>query len=258
MRISTGTTIRFTTLLDHAVRNVVTESLAGATVDLPPNVLAVDGYLTAAAPPSEAAGATRKLEANAGDPLRQPLPGGMVGVSAVNASGEPQALAASVSVSLPYADANGDGIVDGTSPPVRTRTLRLYWLDEAKSVWYPLPTSQVDGVQRTVSATAPRAAVFGLFGGADHNLEKAHAFPVPFRPSLHHDTITFTDIGQGSVVRIYNVNGDLVRELRDDDDDGILPWDVREEGGKKVASGVYSYIVESGGQKKRGELVIIR
>jgi hypothetical protein len=61
--------------------------------------------------------------------------------------------------------------------------------------------------------------------------------------------------------RIYNLSGDLVYE-------STIPaltnvnytyhWDMSNKAGKKVSSGMYFYIIEMGGEYKKGKVAIIR
>ena len=71
------------------------------------------------------------MKANAGSFARKLLasPASLTEfIVAVNGARFASALAQPVTVSVPYLDADGDGIVDGTG--VRASTLRLYTLDE--------------------------------------------------------------------------------------------------------------------------------
>src|SRR5262249_24114333 len=62
--------------------------------------------------------------------------------------------------------------------------------------------------------------------------------------------IEFRGLAQGSVVRIYNVHGDLVQTLRQDGSlDGFVPWNLRTKDNLDVAPGLYVFNVEAPGQK---------
>lgn len=254
--LASSTTLRFVTLMDRTVRNVVTEGAGGAVVDVPAGAFAVDGYINGAAASAGAAQATQKLLGLTGDSLRVPVAGGTAALEAFDAFGAPQAFASPVTVSLPYIDADGDGAVDGTLPAVQARTLAVHWLDEPRNVWVRL-NSSVDPASRRVTALAPHFTTFAAIGQASADLSGAHAYPSPWRASAG-GNVTFTAIGQGSEVRVYDAGGRLVRTLADHDIDGQAQWDVRDDEGSPVPSGVYYFRVIHGGEEKTGKLAVIR
>ncbi|MBI3292656.1 MAG: hypothetical protein HYZ73_07620, partial [Elusimicrobia bacterium] len=70
--------------------------------------------------------------------------------------------------------------------------------------------------------------------------------------------ITFTNLTSECTIRIYTLTGELVRELRHQ---GGLPsfrWDVTNDQGEAVVSGVYLYDIRSLNDSKQGKLMIIR
>ena len=256
---------RFLTVMDRAVENVFVDETSGARADLPAGSLAADGYMTGTSAPSSSDQATAKLATNASDPLRRPL--ATVDLKAYDAggSGQSAALGRTMTVSLPFTDAGRDGIVDGTSPPVRVRTLRVYWLDEAHNVWAPLD-STVDAASGRVTASAPRLAVFALMAQGDLDLSGAYPFPVPFTPgkaavvcgSATGDGVCFTGLPQGGVIRLYTPDGRKVRELSITDGLGQLLWDVKNSSGENVATGIYLYEISNGRSSMTGKLAVLR
>lgn len=58
-------------------------------------------------------------------------------------------------------------------------------------------------------------------------------------------------------IRIYTVDGELVRVL-DDPDGGQIHWDGKNGYGERVASGIYLYVVRSCGEKKIGKITVIK
>lgn len=93
---------------------------------------------------------------------------------------------------------------------------------------------------------------------AKTDLSAAHCYPVPFKPSLGHTKITFTNLTYSARIRIYTLSGELVRVLDKNDSGKTLDWDVRNARDSAVDSGVYLWLIESGGRKKKGKLMIIR
>ena len=87
-----------------------------------------------------------------------------------------------------------------------------------------------------------------------------HAFPIPFKPSLGQDRITFRGLTTNATIRIFTVAGQLVRTLtKSDPTTQDLVWmPVTNSAGQAVASGVYFYTVDGDGGRSSGKLMIIR
>ena len=86
------------------------------------------------------------------------------------------------------------------------------------------------------------------------DLENAHCYPVPFKPSTH-NSLTFTLLTNTAKIRIYDIAGEKVAELDETDGDNKYVWTEA----KSMASGVYFYLItHDKGQKKLNKLVIIR
>src|SRR5262245_40597143 len=84
-----------------------------------------------------------------------------------------------------------------------------------------------------------------------------HAFPVPF-VARDHTQISFTDLPGTGSIDIYTINGEKVIHLPIAPGEAIKHWPVTNDDGKKVATGVYLYIIKGGSQETTGKLVIIR
>lgn len=174
-------------------------------------------------------------------------------------------------LSMQYTDNNGDGILDGSNPPVRADTIKTWVLDEALAMWVKLPAATSDQNSRTITVPFMSPGVYALLGTVDESVKDAYAFPVPFRPGgpaagagpgqtgTETGGITFNNIPQTGKIEIYTLDGRLVRKLSIPAGLVIpkLKWDVRAAGGDRVASGVYLWRVVSGSNSKTGKLMII-
>jgi immune inhibitor A len=87
-------------------------------------------------------------------------------------------------------------------------------------------------------------------------------YPNPFNPTT---SIQFTvNCGRSSLhtsLKIYNVLGQLVRTLVDEDKTGgnyTILWDGRDEGGKTVSSGVYFYKLTVGSSSEVKKMVLLK
>jgi len=250
----------FETAMDKTEPNTFTVN--GAEVTLPANALPTDGRLDVSTTVASAAyaAATRKLQEQANDPLRAPVPGTAVDLTLYDDAGAPMdgLLNIPATVTLPYPDVDDNGLVDGTNPPIKVATLAVYVLDERRHLWERLLGSTIDTSSKTVSAPAPHFSVFALIGQMDTDLSAAYAFPVPFRASQGHNAVTFTGLGQGTRIKIYTAAGDLVRDVAVPHSLSVYEWNVANDDGVAVGSGVYYYRLESGANTKKGKLVIVR
>jgi hypothetical protein len=73
--------------------------------------------------------------------------------------------------------------------------------------------------------------------------------------------IYFTHLPAQCTVRIFNLRGELIRELEHDGmlDDGQLSWNLRTEGNQDVAFGMYIYHIDAPGiGEKTGKFAIIK
>jgi len=95
---------------------------------------------------------------------------------------------------------------------------------------------------------------------------------VPFRPfgpdagpgadqtGTENDGITFTNIPQKGDISVYTLDGQLVRKIDIAtywEPPGKLKWNVKNDSGAKVASGVYIWRAVSGSNSKTGKVMII-
>lgn len=119
----------------------------------------------------------------------------------------------------------------------------------------------------TASGARLSGGNFSLVGGvapaiipatAKPDLSAVHCYPVPFKPSAGHTKITFTGLTRAVKIRVYSISGELVRTLDKSDPNDFMDWDVKNDRGEAVVSGVYLYSVKSASQTKTGKLMIIR
>lgn len=154
-----------------------------------------------------------------------------------------------VTVTLSYADQDGDDVVDGTS--LRVDTLRVYTLQEGTADWTELPGQGLSKTARAVSASASHFSLFALVGtSAASNLSNVRVFPNPFKPNSGHAEVRFRNMPADSVLRLYTIAGELVRQLKADAG-GEARWDGKNSAGMGAASGVYVVVVEAAGERRR-------
>jgi len=115
------------------------------------------------------------------------------------------------------------------------------------------------GVVLAKSAPQPEAVNSQVAVSATNEDLQVGAYPNPMNPSTH---IQFTlKVGASVKLQIFNVNGQLVKTLIDND----LPagthrrmWRGTNQQGEVVASGSYFYRLQVGGVMKTGQLYMIK
>jgi hypothetical protein len=90
---------------------------------------------------------------------------------------------------------------------------------------------------------------------APETVEGARAYPVPFRPGIGAEGITFDRIPEGSSVKIYTADGRPVKSLITNTEGSVL-WDLTNDDGSPVSSGVFLALMEKNGGRKRFKVVV--
>lgn len=90
---------------------------------------------------------------------------------------------------------------------------------------------------------------------ASPTVDTARAYPVPFRPGRGVTGVTFDRTPEGADIRLFNNDGRLVKTLAGNSS-GVAIWDLTNDDGQPVASGVYVAIMEKNGGSKRFKVVV--
>jgi hypothetical protein len=108
----------------------------------------------------------------------------------------------------------------------------------------------------TNGATSNIVQVLITMAAADFSALRV--YPSPWRSDLHTGhPITFDGLTVDATVKIFTVSGHWVRTLGPGN--GAVTWDLKNDSGDLVASGLYFYLITNDqGQKTRGKLAIIR
>jgi len=84
-------------------------------------------------------------------------------------------------------------------------------------------------------------------------------YPNPWRSDKHasHPSMIFDGLLTGTTIKLFTVSGHKVKELHTDGPS--IPWDLTNDSGDKVASGIYMYLItDSQGDKVRGKVAVIK
>lgn len=101
-------------------------------------------------------------------------------------------------------------------------------------------------------------------GGPRQNLEQVIVVPNPFRAREQWDRagqneVHFINLPQRATIKIYTLSGDLVTQLEHVDSvRDFERWDLRNQEGRDVASGIYMFRVEAGTFSFQNRFVVIR
>jgi hypothetical protein len=105
------------------------------------------------------------------------------------------------------------------------------------------------------NSTTPSGVV--LATPAKFSAETARAYPVPFRSKLGQNTITFDQLPSGATVKLFSMKGQLVRTLSVDGGTQV-DWDVKNQDGQPVVSGVYLALIDANGSQKTLKVAVQR
>jgi hypothetical protein len=86
-----------------------------------------------------------------------------------------------------------------------------------------------------------------------------YAYPIPFNSNLDgHEHIEFSGLSDGQTISIYDLLGRYV--YKNSDPDIPFKWDVLNNAGSKINSGIYIYIIKDEEENKvtSGKLIVIR
>ena len=117
---------------------------------------------------------------------------------------------------------------------------------------------EVKNPRRNVLLASVLVVVFtGLFSGLQ-------VYPNPWRSDKHAGkSVIFAHLPIGSTVKLFTTSGHLVKTLHPPVD--TATWDLTNDSGDKVASGIYVYLITVGdtgygsnGQKVRGKVAVIK
>ncbi|MEW6482684.1 MAG: right-handed parallel beta-helix repeat-containing protein [bacterium] len=167
-----------------------------------------------------------------------------------------RSLPGSVTITLSYPDRDNNGWVDNTK--IKEENLTIYLLENG--TWIPLFTYH-NGTDNLVFAHPPHFSTFTLGGTPTITFtpknDDAYCYPNPWKindPRQGGRYIWFDKISQGSIIKIYNIAGELVEEI--EVTECPQRWDLQN---KNIASGVYIYcITGGGGGKKVGKIGIVK
>jgi len=83
-------------------------------------------------------------------------------------------------------------------------------------------------------------------------------FPDPYVSNQGYSQITFINLPAVCTIEVYAVSGELVTSLTEANGDGEAVWDVTNDKGEALVTGLYSYVIIGPDSKQRGKIVITK
>jgi len=93
---------------------------------------------------------------------------------------------------------------------------------------------------------------------AQANVDKAHIYPNPCNIRDGCSAVTFTLLTLRAQIDVYTVSGERVKRIEKVTNIDSIGWDLRNDSGRAVASGLYLYLIRGENSTKRGKFILIR
>ena len=117
-----------------------------------------------------------------------------------------------------------------------------YWAEY--NIWVLLQTD-VDPSRNQVVSITPYIGTIQLMERIPPNdFSSAYFYPNPFQPHKGHTRVHLNNLPENTSVYIYTLSGELVRKLESSSSGQVL-WDVRNQSGDIVSSGVYLMLLKT-------------
>jgi len=156
-----------------------------------------------------------------------------VGVD-INLSTE-TALNKPVRITLSYTDDNLNFIKDESS-------LKLARYDTSEEKWIILESTAYSD-SNLVKGKTTHMSVFGIVEPVEEvvTLDDIYAYKNPFNPS--DGNLIVKNVKVNDIVEVYNINGELIKDIIPTFSDGSVIWDGKNAGGKDVSNGIYFILI---------------
>lgn len=89
------------------------------------------------------------------------------------------------------------------------------------------------------------AGSFIVLSSFAENISDVYVYPNPFKLNGNSSSLTFANLTQNAKITIFTLSGIMVKELEETDGNGGVNWDLKDETGEIVSSGIYIYRVVS-------------
>ncbi len=166
-------------------------------------------------------------------------------------------------VTIPYNDEDQNGMVDNSNREVSS--LKMAYWNDAIGAWKLTNNSTVQVSSSTVMSGVKTLSKLSLMSYAPTQLSNVYNWPNPCYPGRGHVVkIVNLPLNENINIEIYNINGELIRTLKEGEEIETLigtqsaTWDCKNESDVIVASGIYVYVIKSSNGKKIGKIAILK
>ncbi|MFH1860251.1 MAG: T9SS type A sorting domain-containing protein, partial [bacterium] len=167
----------------------------------------------------------------------------------INLIGAGLSSGATVTVTLPYSEGNLAGNSEDSIQPYR--------LGSGSTAWEKISGISRNTADNTVSAVVGSFSYFALMLPWHTDLKNVIAYPNPCITEKHGYQMCFANLTQNSTIKIFNIAGELVKEIAVDEP--IEIWKIDNDDGERVSSGLYIYLItDPASNKKVGKLAVIK
>jgi len=176
------------------------------------------------------------------------LSSGYVGIGeAVDLTPGGLEFAVDATITLPYTVP--ELVLRGTNPD----NLKIFTYTGGS--WSEVPDSSVDKTNKIVTAPVAHFSMYRLAAPVASNLSGAKAYP---NPASANQPVKFVQLTAKAEIKIFTIAGLLVRELTADSS-GEAGWNLQNDAGNKVSSGVYLCLINTAsGETEVLKVAVIR
>ena len=147
-------------------------------------------------------------------------------------------------------------VVEIQSIDVTAREFRLELSDDTYPVNSGITTYLIlNGLQNARGEVIEDGKRIALIK-APQNMDNILVYPQPVTGDK--EWLMVANLGAGTEIRIFDINGHFVVLLKEEDQNGGVRWDLKDDRGQRVSSGIFLYQATFDNQKKLGKFTIIR
>ena len=129
--------------------------------------------------------------------------------------------------------------------------------DEIHKRWVLLPTVLFDELNQ-IEAIVNHFSIFAVIELVPApDLGTAKSYPNPFTPAAGANLL-LDALTANATVTIFNIMGEKICDLSDDNDDGRIFWNGCNNYGNTVASGIYFAVLKSGSETRTLKIAVRR
>ena len=103
-----------------------------------------------------------------------------------------------------------------------------------------------------------------ILSSYSQNLDNVFVYPNPVKLGDQNQNLTFANLTKNASIVIFSINGEKIKSLIENNGDGGTNWDLKNENGIAISSGVYIYRVavvddqNNEGQVKIGKFAVVK